>query len=157
MKNIIEKMLDTYERGGINRRNFVQSLATIIALPALSASPVQSGFQGKTINHVTLYVSDVAKSKVFYQKLLSLSVKNEEKDFCEFNLGKSFLGIYKADEEARNDHFCIGIESFKADKVFEKLKSDFPSANPTLEGGSQVYLRDPDNIRFQLSSIDYKV
>ncbi len=120
------------------------------------AQTKQSGFHGKTLNHITLFVKDAAKSKDFYQKLLNLHVRAEGKDYCEFNLGESLLGIYEAEGASANDHFCIGIESFNADSVFEQLKKEFPSTSPTLEDGKQIYLRDPDNIRFQLSSIDYK-
>jgi hypothetical protein len=54
------------------------------------------------------------------------------------------------------DHFCVGINSFNADKVLEKLKKEFNSSNPTMENGSEIYLRDPDNTRVQLSAKDYR-
>lgn len=108
------------------------------------------------LNHATIYVSDVAKSKAFYQKLLGLKVRTETKDYCNLDLGNSFLSINKAESSFRIDHFCVGIESFDAEAVLEKLKNEFPSANPTMEYGNQVYLRDPDNIRFQLSAKDYR-
>ena len=157
MKNIIDKMLNSYEEGKISRRDFVLSLTAITTAPVVMGQSSHKAFEAKTLNHVTLFVKDVAKSKDFYQKLLSLSVRAETKDSCVFNLGKSFLGIYDAEDgPSGNDHFCIGIESFNADSVFEQLKKEFPSASPTMEDGKQIYLRDPDNIRFQLSSVDYK-
>ena len=155
MKNVIEKMLDSYEKGGISRRDFVQSLAVIAAAPSVLAVSAQPSFEGKTLNHDTIYVSDVAKSKAFYQKLLGLKVRNEDKDYCNLDLGNSFLSINKDERSSGIDHFCIGIASFDAASVFEKLKKEFPSANPTIENEDQVYLRDPDNIRFQLSAKDY--
>lgn len=157
MKNVIDKMLDSYEKGGISRRDFVQSLAVITAAPSVLTRSAQTNFQGKMLNHATIYVSDVAKSKAFYQKLLDLKVRAEDKDYCNLDLGNSFLSINKKDESPFGiDHFCIGIESFNAETVFEKLNKEFPSANPTKEYGNQVYLRDPDNIRFQLSAKDYR-
>ena len=51
---------------------------------------------------------------------------------------------------------CIGINSFNANTVLEKLKKEFPSSKPTIENGTEIYLRDPDNIRVQLSGKDYK-
>ena len=70
MKNIIEKMLDSYEKGGVNRRDFVQSLAVIIAAPTILSQSGTAPFAGEMLNHVTLGVSDVARSKKFYQSLL---------------------------------------------------------------------------------------
>lgn len=156
MKNVIDKMLDSYEKGGISRRDFVQSLAVIAAAPSVLTQSAQTTFQGKMLNHATIYVSDVAKSKAFYQNLLGLKVRAEYKDSCNLDLGNSFLSIAKDERSPRIDHFCIGIESFNAEAVFEKLKKEFPSANPTIEYGNQIYLRDPDNIRFQLSAKDYR-
>ncbi len=157
MKNIIEKMLQSYENGGISRRDFVLSLAAITTAPMAMAQTRHTAFQGKTLNHITLFVKDVGESKDFYKKLLNLQVLRETKDLCEFNLGESILGIYSADDgPTGNDHFCIGIESFNAETVMEQLKKEYPSASPTMEEGKQIYLRDPDNIRFQLSATEYK-
>ncbi|MBI2731611.1 MAG: VOC family protein [Sphingobacteriales bacterium] len=155
MKNFIDKMLDCYEKGGISRRDFVQSLAVITAAPSMLTETAQATLEGKMLNHATIYVSDVVKSKAFYQKLLGLKVSTENKDYCNLDLGNSFLSINKDESSFRIDHFCIGIESFDAETVLEKLKNEFPSANPTMEYGNQVYLRDPDNIRFQLSATNY--
>ena len=157
MKNIIENMLDSYEKGGVSRRDFVQSLAVIIAAPTILSQTGKAPFTGEMLNHVTLYVSDVARSKKFYQSLLALPVRKEEKDLCNLDLGESFLCLYQKDDSAPAiNHFCIGINSFNADTVLEKLKKEFPSSNPTMENGTEIYLRDPDNIRVQLSAKDYK-
>src|SRR5258705_2852952 len=157
MKNIIEKMLYDYEKGSVSRRDFIQSVAMITATPALFAQHNKPILQGKTLNHVTLYVSDVARSKKFYQELLALPVKTEDNDYCDLSLGDSFLGIYKDEgSNPRSDHFCIGIESYDAQSVFEKLQKEFPGSKPTLENEDQVYFRDPDNIHVQLSAINYK-
>ncbi len=156
MKNIIEKMLDSYEKGGVSRRDFVQSLAVIIAAPTILSQAGEAPLTGKMLNHVTLYVSDVARSKKFYQRLLALPVRKEEKDLCNLDLGESFLYLYQKDSAPAIDHFCVGINSFNADTVFEKLKKEFPSSNPIMEDGKEIYLRDPDNTRVQLSAKDYK-
>lgn len=157
MKNIIEKMLDSYEKGGVSRRDFVQSLAVIIATPTILTEVGKAPFKGEMLNHVTLYVSDVARSKKFYQSLLALPVRKEEKDLCNFDLGESFLCLYQKDDSAPAiNHFCIGIDSFNAEIVLEKLKKEFPSSNPTMENGTEIYLRDPDNTKVQLSAKEYR-
>ena len=156
MKNFVEKMLDSYEKGKIGRREFIQCLAVITASPGLLTQPAQTVFQGRTLNHVTLAVANVDRSRDFYQKLLGLRVINEEKDYCSLDLGQSFLAMYKDQPAARVDHFCIGVDSFNANAVLAKLKKEMPSSNPTLENDTEVYLFDPDNIRFQLGAIDYK-
>jgi len=157
MNNIIEKMLDSYEKGGVSRRDFVQSLAVIFAAPTILSPAGKAPFTGEMLNHVTLYVSDITRSKNFYQSLLGLTVRKEERDLCNFDLGESFLCLYQKNESVPAiNHFCIGINSFNADTVLEKLKKEFPSSKPTIENGTEIYLRDPDNTRVQLSGKDYK-
>jgi catechol 2,3-dioxygenase-like lactoylglutathione lyase family enzyme len=156
MNNAIDTLIDSYDKGGISRRDFVQSLAAIAAGPSLLTQPGQSTFRGNMLNHATIFVSDVARSKAFYQKLLGLKVRSEDKDFCNLDLGNSFLSINKDEHPSGIDHFCIGLETFNAAAAFEKLKREYPSSNPTIEYGGQVYLRDPDNIRFQLSAKGYR-
>lgn len=158
MEKVIEHMLDSYEKGRISRRQFVQSLAVVTASLQIGHQPAESIFRGKTLNHVSLFgVSDIVRSRDFYQRLLGLRVRNQDKDRCEFDLGDSFLGLYKEGKAGTIDHFCIGIEGFNVDAVFEKLKKELPSADPTKEyEGKQIYLRDPDNIRFQLCPTEYK-
>ena len=85
-----------------------------------------------------------------------MPVIKEDKDLCYLGLGDSFLCLYQKDSAPAIDHFCIGINSFNADTVLGKLKKEFPSSNPTLENGTEIYLHDPDNIRVQLSANDYK-
>src|SRR5512139_3551484 len=97
MKNIIEKMLDSYEKGGVSRRDFVQSLAVIITTPAILSHAGEAPLTGEMLNHVTLHVSDVARSKKFYQSLLALPLIKEQKDLCYLDLGKSFLCLYQND------------------------------------------------------------
>ncbi len=156
MKNIIENMLDSYEKGGVSRRDFVQSLTVIIAAPAIISQAGTAPLTGKMLNHVTLYVSDVDRSKKFYRSLLALPVRKEEKDLCNLDLGESFLCLYQKDTAPSINHFCIGINSFNAPTIFEKLKKEFPSSNVVIEDGKEIYLNDPDNIRVQLSAKDYK-
>jgi hypothetical protein len=98
----------------------------------------------------------LARSKKFYQSLLALPVIKEGKDLCYLDLGESFLCLYQNDGAPAIDHYCVGINSFNADTVFEKLKKEFPSSKATIENGTEIYLRDPDNIKVQLSAKDYK-
>src|SRR5580704_8462982 len=62
MTSTISKLLASYENGKLSRRDLVQGLALLAAgSEAMSAA----GFQGNSINHVSLYVSDLQKSSDF--------------------------------------------------------------------------------------------
>ena len=157
----IESLVELYDRRQITRRQLLQGLLAVGVGGRLGlASPDQAGplFQTRTINHVTLYVSDVARSKAFYQKLTGLPVRDEDKTFCEFRLEGSFLGLYAPEAGRRPgfDHFCFGIEGYDAPKALAKLKAAVPDAQPTLENGDQVYVRDPDGVLVQFADVGYK-
>ena len=46
--------------------------------------------------------------------------------------------------------------AFDAPRAFAALKSAMPDAQPSLESGDQVFLRDPDGVRVQLADVKYK-
>src|ERR1700688_4313872 len=87
MKHTISKLLETYENGRLSRRELVQGLAL---LAASSSTASAAGFQGNTINHVSLAVSDVQKSTDFYQRVFGATIHKREGNNQVF-FGKSFF------------------------------------------------------------------
>ena len=167
MHDEVEHLVSLYDRGGITRRQLLQGLVAVgisaRAAPSALVQPQGPGnlppvFQARSINHVTLYVSDVARSKAFYQSLTGLPVRAEDPTFCELHLENSFLGLYSPDQAQRAgiDHFCFGIEQYDPPAALAKLKAAVPSAQPTLENEDQVYVRDPDGVRVQFADVKYK-
>jgi len=167
MNDELERLLTLYDGGHLSRRQLLQGLlglglGTGLMNPRSDASA--SGglraplFLAHTINHVTIRTADVPRSRTFYQSLTGLAVRAEDKDFCEFRLEHGFLGLYalEAGHRAGYDHFCFGVDAFDAPRAFAALKSSMPDAQPSLESGDQVFLRDPDGVRVQLADVKYK-
>jgi len=163
--NDLDRVLDAYDSGALGRRELLMSLAGMLFLSSAKAAPSLTPgtplFHGSTINHVTLYVSDVRRSRAFYTVLLGLPIRDEGVDFCEFRCGSGFLGLYAKGgaQPPRTgiDHFCIGVEGLDVKKAFQTLKQALPSAAPELtEKDTQVYVRDPDGILVQLCDVNYK-
>ena len=171
MNEQIDNMLTMYERGTINRRQFLYGLAAVSAAPVTAAAatqPPQGTFRGQIINHVTLSVSDAGRSRAFYQKLLGATDifppgnPNAPVRFADLRVGSSFIGLYPIGQTGRIDHFCIGIDNFNDEQVMAKLKEEFPDSKPNTvpesgPGVKEVYLTDPDGIRVQLSAVDLKL
>ena len=161
MQGEIDHLVDAYERRTISRRALVEALAGLVLCPpmfARSAAP-EPVVRAHTLNHVSIYASNVARSKAFYQKLAGLPVRDEAKDFCEFQLDGSFLGVYALDEKVQTpglNHFCVGIDAYQPKRLVEMLKQSAPEAHPTLEYDDQVYVRDPDGVRVQFADVNYK-
>ena len=163
MHDEFDHLVSLYDGGRITRRQLMQGLLaagiSARAAPMGASATAVPLFQARSINHVTLYVSDVARSKAFYQSLTGLPVRAEDPTFCELSLENAFLGLYAPDSAQRAgiDHFCFGIEQYDPSTALAKLQAAVPSAQPTLENGDQVYVRDPDGVRVQFADVKYKL
>ena len=167
MDNEVERLVATYDQGGLSRRQLLQGLLALGVGPYAprartrgigSAGQSALPFHTRTLNHVTLYASNVARSKAFYQRLTGLPIRDEDKDFCEFRLEGGFLGIYAPDagQQPGFNHFCFGIDGYHPEATVAALKAAVPEAHPTLESQDQVYVQDPDGVRIQFADVRYK-
>ena len=159
----VEGLVDLYDGGRLSRRELVRGLLALGIAPRVAqgrASTSQSAplFRTRTVNHVTIYASDVARSKAFYQRLTGLPIQNEDKESCEFRLENGFLGIYATDPGQRFgfNHFCFGIEKYDPQTTVDAIKRAIPEAKPSLEDQGQVYVQDPDGVRVQFADVKYK-
>ena len=75
----IEALVDAYEARMLSRRDLIAALAAL-AVPASAGasvpqpSSISAAAQGRSLNHASLAVSDVAAAADFYQRLLGISV-----------------------------------------------------------------------------------
>jgi catechol 2,3-dioxygenase-like lactoylglutathione lyase family enzyme len=119
-----------------------------------SASPISA----KTLNHVTLRVSNVDRSVRFYQQLFELEIANRQQNSVGLDLGSSHLGLSQAPsgEQPHINHFCLGVQDFDADRVMELLSAHGVKGSVRLRGDvKELYFTDPDNIRVQLQDVSY--
>lgn len=167
MHHEVERLVALYDQGTLSRRQLLQGLFALGVSPYV-ASPVTGGLLGtrqtpalfhtRTLNHVTLYASSVARSKAFYQRLTGLPIQAEDKDFCEFRLEGGFLGIYAPDagQQPGFNHLCFGIDAYEPQATLTALRAAVPEAKLTLENENQVYVQDPDGVRVQFADVRYK-
>ncbi len=167
MHREVERLVELYDRGGLSRRQLLQGLFALGVGPYLAGPPAdrlgaplrsEPLFHARTLNHVTLYASSVARSKAFYQRLTGLPIQAEDKDSCEFRLEGGFLGLYAPDgaQKPGFNHFCFGIEGYNPQAALKVLEAAVPKGKPTLEYQEQVYVQDPDGVRVQLADVRYK-
>ena len=152
MTHTIAAMLKHYEQGKLTRREFIQGLVVLAATPRLAPAS-ESTFQGVGINHIALRVTDIPRSKEFYQKHLGLPVLSESYSSCFLRIGKKFLALFQG-QNPRMDHYCLEIEDFNADQVVEKLKRAGLSPR---RSANRVYFPDSDGLTVQLSSVDHRL
>ena len=103
------------------------------------------------MNHVALNVTDVHRSRAFYQKHFGLPVVRESENVCFLDLGPHFLALFQSGT-AGMDHYCIAIEGYEAGAAVEALKSE---GLKTRRTGNRVYFQDPDGIEVQVSPGDH--
>src|ERR1700681_1874298 len=119
MKSTISKLLTAYENGKMSRRDLVQGLAV---LAASSGTASAAGFQGNSINHVSLFVGNLQRSTDFYQRAFGCTV-NKRDGNNQLMFGKNFLVLRPSNPPSKVDHFAIGVDNFNKASVTADLKA----------------------------------
>jgi catechol 2,3-dioxygenase-like lactoylglutathione lyase family enzyme len=165
----IDSLLDAFESRRLSRRELVASLTALIAgsagalATAQNPTPLGQAAQGRTLNHASLAVSDVASAADFYSKVLGLKVVSRPGNGgINLGLGDGFLGVYKLANPGTVNHVCIGVDDYDPERIAARLKEmginatiDRNPANRT-SGGDQLYFNGPDNCRVQLGANGYQ-
>ena len=168
MQESVENLVTLFENGTLNRQQLIQGLLAVMAPISMVAdahadTSTTSTFRGRSLNHVTLSVTDVERSQEFYSQLLGGTTscrsietdKGAEVESATLALPDCFVALFKLGEP-RVHHFCVGVENFSIDAALEKLKSEFPESKPIVYRGKELYFRDPDGILGQISGMDYR-
>ena len=147
MTRTISQMLEGYEKGKMSRRDLVQGLA-LLAGSAGAASA--AGFQGNSINHISVYVSNLQRSTDFYQRAFGCTVNKREGN-NQLVFGKNFLVLRPGNPPGKVDHFAIGVDGFNQDAVTADLKAR--GVTPVNEQGGNFgfHILDPDGFPVQIS------
>lgn len=162
----IDNLVDAFERKRLSRRELIAALSALVAAPSAEGaqtSPAEAVAQGRTLNHASLAVTDVAAAADFYGRLLNLKVVSRPGNGgINLGLGDGFLGLYKLANPGTVNHICIGVDDYEPERIAAKLKAigvtatiDRNPANRT-SGGDQLYFMGPDNCRIQLGASGYQ-
>lgn len=151
---LIEQLLTRYDSGRITRRALIGALAGA-AVPIKSLGAEQTSLEAVSINHVTLKVSDARRSGDFYRQLLSLPIIRQKPSATLLGVGTSFIALDStpAGDKKGIDHFSFGVKGFNLDRATTLLKKK--GLLPEVVQDVELYFRDPDGIRVQVSSADY--
>jgi len=156
MERKISGLLSNYESGTLTRRELIAGLA-MLATAGTTASA--AGMKVSRIDHVSLQVSDLKRSRDFYGNVLALSVNTNPRpdDEVRLDLGESgYLVLRSFGTPGKVDHLGIKLEGFNKESVTQQLKAsgivpiDDPSypISSTTRGGFHVV--DPDGFKVQL-------
>lgn len=145
--------------------------AVIVLLCCMTGTPIAQAQPRKPgairINHVALYVSNLAKSTSFYREIIGLDTIPEpfhDGKHTWFSIGdKAHLhlieGRKQPSESEKNTHLCFSTA--KLDHLLEKLnRQHIPyedwAGHPSgvtrrVDGVRQVYFRDPDGYWIEIN------
>ena len=147
MTSTISKLLTAYETGKMSRRDLVQGLAV---LAAGSATASAAGFQGNSIHHVSLYVSNMERSTDFYTRTFGCTL-NKRDGNNQLMFGKNYLVLRPGTPPAKVDHLSIGVDKFEKNSVAADLKAR--GATPIdQQGDFGFHVLDPDGFPVQISA-----
>ncbi len=174
MSAAIEQLVKRYEGGGMTRRELVLALsALVMARPAGGAAAQQGAapapIRVRTMNHVTLTVSDVQRSVEFYQRVLGLplvTTQGTERDWdapavpvLGIGDGPQFIAFSQGDRPHIN-HYCLGMEGFDAAEIVARLAEHGIEARVRMRADSdppaeELIFNDPDGIPVQIQDVSY--
>ena len=156
----LDQLLSRYENGQLTRRDLLAALSALVvgATEKAGAADVPLG-PVKQLNHVSIFVPDVQKSREFYQGLLGMPLLTRQDPGVNLSAGAGFLGIYPAQnaQQGSINHLCLGLEKFDADAVLKTLTGRGVKGRIRLRGDTkELYFTDPDNISVQLQDVSYR-
>lgn len=108
-------------------------------------------FSAVRLHHVSLNVTDVARSRSFYEEMFGLRPVGDTQDgnLCTLAVGQSLVELRKA-EKAGMHHYCYAVKDYDPQAVSKQL----PRATIKRSGGDEeVTLRDPQDLVVELSAV----
>ena len=141
------------------------AFGVLLILSVMTATAQQ---QNVSLNHVALYVEDLAKSKTFYQNIVGLDTVPEPfKDGLHawFKIGDGLtLHVIQGPKEKlvqyRSTHNCfsvVDINAFvehlkKTGIIYEDAKGTQNAITTRVDGVKQVYFKDPDGYWIEINN-----
>ena len=148
MESTISKMLETYEKGKLSRRQLVQGLALMVA--GSTAMSAAEEFKGVSINHVSLNVSNLERSTDFYHNVLGAAIHKRQGN-NQAIFGKDFLVLRPGTPAGAVGHFAIGVEHLDKDSATAALKARGANPLETKDAeGLGFHVVDPDGFPVQI-------
>src|SRR5215471_17563223 len=100
MSDKIETLLGAYESGACTRRQFLAAVSALLPVPSLGQTQTTAPFVARGINHVTLSVKDLGRSRDFYQRLFQFPRAKQVNKDDYFGMGNTFLFLGVSQESS---------------------------------------------------------
>ena len=107
-------------------------------------------FSSTRIDHISIQVTDMARSIEFYEKIFGLQVLNEDKEneIVRMGVTRIIVSLHRKAPVGVVDHYAIAIDNFNREAVTAELARHGLQAQENLDYG--FYVRDPEGIPVQI-------
>lgn len=113
-----------------------------------------TGIKASGIDHVVLYVRDVARSRRFYMDLFGMSVDHESAGHVFLRCGSQLFAIFQAADDLETGHELNHLAFRVEEGTYEDITGELKGRGIQVFGRSAddrcVYFRDPDGYRLQI-------
>ncbi|MDE0393355.1 MAG: VOC family protein [Gammaproteobacteria bacterium] len=120
-------------------------------------------FQARTLNHVSMGVSDQRASVAFYQDLFGLGAPRPllppGAGILGLDINESYLSLSPAGARAGTiTHFCVGVADFDLERDMARIRALGLSVRELTPGANNqtVYVNDPDGLSVQIVADTWK-
>jgi catechol 2,3-dioxygenase-like lactoylglutathione lyase family enzyme len=158
---VISDLLTQYENGRLSRRELVTGLsalaATAAAGPAFGQAATPAPLKPSNIDHVSILVADLERSKAFYRRVFGLVSVSEDApnkivrlapEGAPPGVGSIMVSLRQAQPYGTTDHWCFKLPGFNTERVTENLKAHGLTPDRNVEYG--FYIKDPDGVVVQM-------
>ena len=159
MEHIIAKLVHEFEQGRVSRRQLIQNLTmAVTAASAVTGLPAAAA-EGKVlnatnINHVSLQVTNYAKSRDFYAGLFGMKVSEDDGKQCRLSFGNNILIVRNRQPAPKVDHVAYTIANWDQEK--EAVEAELKRRGLKIVQGdikTSLHILDPDGFQVQLGGL----
>ncbi len=169
MERFIADLIQEFERGAINRRQFCETIAIAAAVyaageQAANGAPMR-GFNPISINHISYVCADYRKARDFYASVLGMNAAPGSDNGNEAHLmfgpppdqGGSFLiprnGRTTSNAKGGIDHVCYAIADWDETRVRAALAA---KGLAVTHSDASLHVYDPFDYEVELVNADQK-
>jgi catechol 2,3-dioxygenase-like lactoylglutathione lyase family enzyme len=151
MHAVIDELVARFDQGTLSRRQLIQGLTALAAAGSAAPAAAQTTpFRSTRIDHISVQVTDMARSVEFYEKIFGLKILGEDKEneIVRMGVTRIIVSLHRKPPVGIVDHFAIAVDDFDREAVTAELAKHGLLAEQNLDYG--FYVRDPEGIPVQI-------
>ncbi len=151
MHAVIDELVTRFDQGTLSRRDLLQGLTVLAAAGGAATAAAQTTpFRATRIDHISVQVTDMARSVAFYEKIFGLKILSEDKEneIVRMGVTKIIVSLHHKPPVGIVDHYAIAIDDFDREAVSAELAKHGLTAEQNLDYG--FFVRDPEGVPVQI-------